>query len=46
MKFHLNSFIAYPAPIAYEACAVMNLHLLRYEHFGEIGFGDPKREEG
>lgn len=20
--------------------------LLRYEHFGEIGFGDPKREEG
>ena len=26
MKFHLNPFIAYPAPIAYEACAVMNLY--------------------
>ena len=26
MKFHLNSFIAYPAPIAYEAYAVMNLY--------------------
>ncbi len=27
-------------------CDAARSNLLRYEHFGEFGFGDPKREEG